>query len=105
MQKIVNWSKLASSVDTIVVLMGVERLESIANGLMEGGLTSDTPVAIIEWGTTKRQRNFIGKLGTIAKEAKERNVKPPAVIVIGEVVKLGEKLSWFKMHLRSKEEP
>jgi len=104
-ERVVNWSKLANSVDTIVILMGVEQLESIVNNLIEGGLDSNTPVAIIEWGTIKRQRCLIGKLGTIAKEAKEKNVKPPAVIVVGEVVKLGEKLSWFKMHLRSKEEP
>lgn len=104
-EKVVNWSKLPSSVDTIVILMGVERLESIANNLMEGGLDPNTPVAIIEWGTVKRQRSLIGKLGTIAREAKERNVKPPAVVVIGKVVKLGRKLSWFKMPLRSKEGP
>lgn len=99
-ETVVNWSKLAGSVDTIVILMGVESLESTANKLMEGGLNTNTPVAIIEWGTLKRQRSLIGKLGTIAKEAKERNVKPPAVIVIGEVVNLGRKLSWFKTSLR-----
>jgi len=63
---------------------------------MEGGLDPDTPAAIIEQGTSKKQRSLIGKLGTIAKEAKERNVKAPAVIVIGKVATLGEKLSWFK---------
>ena len=99
-EKIVNWSKLASSVDTIVVLMGVESLESIANNLMGGGLNPNTPVAIIERGTLKRQRILVGKIDTIAKEAKEKNVKPPAVIVIGEVVNLGRKLSWFKTPLR-----
>ncbi|MCP8321500.1 MAG: HemD protein, partial [archaeon] len=103
-ERVVNWSKLANSVDTIVILMGVVQLEYIANSLMEGGLDSNTPVAIIEWGTIKRQRSLIGKLGTIAKDAKERNVKPPAVIVVGEVVKLGRKLSWFKTPLCSKEE-
>lgn len=99
-ETVVNWSNLAGSVDTIVILMGVESLESTANKLMEGGLDPNTPVAIIEWGTLKRQRSLIGKLGRIAKEAKERNVKPPAVIVIGEVVNLGRKLSWFKKSLR-----
>jgi len=94
--KIVNWSKLASAVDTIVILMGVEAFESTAAKLMEGGLDPDTPAAIIEQGTSKKQRSLIGKLGTIAKEAKERNVKAPAVIVIGKVATLGEKLSWFK---------
>jgi uroporphyrin-III C-methyltransferase len=95
----INWSKLAGSVNTIVVLMGVGSLESIACDLIEGGLSPDVPVAVIEWGTLKTQRCIIGKLGTIAKEAKEKNVKPPAVIVIGEVVNLGRKLSWFKTPL------
>ncbi|MEM3437451.1 MAG: uroporphyrinogen-III C-methyltransferase [Nitrososphaerales archaeon] len=99
-ERVVNWSKLASSVDTIVILMGVEKLEFIINNLIEGGLNANTPVAIIEWGTMKRQRNLIGKLGNIVEEAKKKNVKPPAVIVIGEVVELGRKLSWFKMPLR-----
>lgn len=94
--KIIEWSKLASAVDTIVILMGVEPLESTAAKLMEAGLDPDTSAAIIEQGTSKKQRRLIGKLGTIAKEAKERNVKAPAVIVIGKVATLGEKLSWFK---------
>lgn len=97
--KIIKWSELASAVDTIVILMGVERLESTAAKLMEGGLDPDTPVALIELGTSKKQRSLIGKLGTIAKEAKERGVKAPAVIVIGKVATLGEKLSWFKKPL------
>lgn len=97
---LVNWSKLAGSVDTIVVLMGVGSLESTADDLIEGGLSPDVPVAVIEWGTLKKQRCVISKLGTVAKEAKDKNVKPPAVIVIGEVVNLGRKLSWFKTHLR-----
>jgi uroporphyrin-III C-methyltransferase len=99
-ERIVNWSKLASAVDTIVILMGVESLESIATKLMGGGLDPNVPVAVIERGTSKRQRSLIGRLGTIASEAKERNVKPPAVIVIGEVVNRGRTLSWFKTPLR-----
>lgn len=92
----IDWRKLAGSVETIVVLMGVGSLEFTAKNLMEGGLNPNMPVAVIEWGTLEKQRSLIGKLGTIAKEAKEENVKPPAVIVIGEVVNLGRKLSWFK---------
>lgn len=94
--KIIKWGELACAADTIVILMGVELLESTAAKLMEGGLNAETPVAIIEQGTSAKQRSVIGKLGTIAQTAKERNVKPPAVIVIGQVAKLGEKLSWFK---------
>ncbi|MEM3881708.1 MAG: uroporphyrinogen-III C-methyltransferase [Candidatus Bathyarchaeia archaeon] len=94
--KSINWAELARAVDTIVILMGVELLESTANKLMRGGLDAETPVAIIEQGTSAKQRSVIGKLGTIAQTAKERDVKPPAVIVIGQVARLGEKLSWFK---------
>jgi uroporphyrin-III C-methyltransferase len=96
-ERSVNWAGIAGSVDTIVILMGVESLESIANKLVEGGLNPNTPIAIIEQGTLKQQRIIVGKVDTIAKAAEEKNVKPPAVIVIGEVVNLGRKLSWFKM--------
>lgn len=92
----VDWSKLAKAVETLVIMMGVESLESITDKLMEGGLSNETPVAIIEQGTLETQRTLTGKLGTITKEAKAKSVKPPAVIVIGEVVCLGRKLSWFK---------
>ena len=92
----VNWGKLAAGVDTIVILMGMESLEAIVKKLMEDGLDPEKPVAIIERGTTKMQRSFIAKLNTIVDEAKKNDVKPPAVIVIGEVAELGRKLAWFK---------
>jgi uroporphyrinogen III methyltransferase/synthase len=92
----VNWADIAGSVDTIVILMGVGELEVTAKQLVDGGLNPNTPVALIEWGTLKQQRILTGKIGTIAEEAEKKNVKPPAVIVIGEVVNLGRKLSWFK---------
>lgn len=94
--KIVKWAELARAADTIVILMGVELLKFTVAKLMEGGLDPETPVAIIEQGTTAQQRSVVGKLGTIARLAKERGVKPPAVIVVGSVATLGEKLSWFK---------
>jgi uroporphyrin-III C-methyltransferase len=91
----IDWGSLAGSVDTIVVLMGVGSLAGTAESLMGGGLSPDLPVAVIEWGTTERQSYLIGKLGTIAEEARAKGVKPPAVIVVGKVVELGSKLSWF----------
>jgi siroheme synthase len=63
---------------------------------MDGGSDPSVPVAIIERGTSKQQRTITGTLGSIAKEAEEQKVQPPAVIVVGEVVNLGRKLSWFK---------
>ena len=95
-ERSVKWAEIAGSVDTIVVLMGVGELKSITGQLVEGGLKPDTPVALIEWGTLEKQRIITGKIGTIADEAAKRNVKPPSVVVIGEVVNLGRKLSWFK---------
>jgi uroporphyrin-III C-methyltransferase len=95
-EKQVNWKKLATSVDTIIILMGVGRLQSILNSLIEGGRDKKTPVAVIERGTTKHQRITVGRIGRMAKQAAKRKVKPPAVVVIGDVVKLQKELSWFK---------
>ena len=94
--KPVNWSKLANAVDTIVILMGIESLGAIVAKLIEGGLDPNRQVAIIQQGTTKAQKSILGKLSTIVDEAEKNNVKPPAVVVIGEVTELGRKLAWFK---------
>ena len=93
---IVDWKRLAGCVDTIIVLMGVGSLESTAMSLMAGGLGSDVPVAVVEWGTTNKQSCLVGTLGTIVELVKQNNVNPPAVVVIGNVVHLRSKLSWFK---------
>jgi uroporphyrin-III C-methyltransferase len=95
----INWAKIAEAVDTMVILMGVESLQAITEKLIKGGLKPDTPAAIIESGTLKNQRTIIGEIGTLATVAEEKQVKPPAVIVIGEVVNLGRKLAWFKKPL------
>jgi siroheme synthase len=98
-ERVINWAKIADAVDTMVILMGVESLQAITEKLIEGGLNPETPAAIIESGTLKNQRTIIGKIGTLAKDAEEKQVKPPAVIVIGEVANLGSKLAWFKKPL------
>ena len=92
----IKWSKIADSVDTIVILMGVESLASITKQMLDDGVNSDVPVALIQNGTLKEQRTIVGKIGTIADEAKKKGVRPPAIAIIGEVVRLGSKLSWFK---------
>jgi siroheme synthase len=83
----------------MVILMGVESLHAITEKLINGGISPQTPAAIIESGTLQQQRTIIGKIGTIAKMAEEKQIKPPAVIVIGEVANLGRKLAWFKKPL------
>lgn len=98
-EKPVDWVKIANAVDTMVILMGVESLEGIVSKLIEGGISSQKPVAIVESGTYPKQRTLIATLGTVVKEAEEAQIKPPSVIVIGEVALLGRKLSWFKKPL------
>lgn len=92
----VDWEKLAMAADTIVILMGVGRLDQITDALIRGGRDGRTPAAAIEWGTTSRQRTVEGTLGDIAVKVASGKVKPPAVVVVGDVVRLREKLSWFE---------
>ena len=91
----VSWNKLAKTVNTIVILMGVEQLESISYKLIKGGMSKELDVAIIQNGTTKKQKIVKGNLSNIVKKAQEREVKSPAIIIIGRVVSLHEKLAWF----------
>ena len=98
-EKPIDWVKIANAVDTMVILMGVESLTGIVTKLLDGGVSPEKPVAVIESGTYSTQRTLIANLGTIVKEAEAKNIKPPSVIVIGEVAELGRKLSWFKKPL------
>jgi len=94
--KKVDWKKLATAVDTIVILMGVSNLQAILQSLIDGGRSTETPVAIVERGTTKRQRITAGTIQTMTEQAVERRIQSPAVIIIGDVVNLQKELSWFK---------
>lgn len=83
-----DWAWLAKTKGTLVILMGVKNLSLISTFLQEHGKDSGTPVAVIERGMRADQRVTVGKLADIAEKAKMRGVKPPAVIVIGDVVRL-----------------
>lgn len=98
-EKVIDWVKIANAVDTMVILMGVESLDGIVGKLLEGGISPQKPVAMVESGTYPKQRTLIATLGTIVKEAEAKQIKPPSVIVIGEVANLGRKLAWFKKPL------
>ncbi|MBS7623229.1 uroporphyrinogen-III C-methyltransferase, partial [Candidatus Bathyarchaeota archaeon] len=93
--KPVDWEGLAKSVDTIVVLMAVSTLPTIVEALIRGGKDRETPVAVIENGTTQNQRVTTGTLHDIVEKAEKSGVKPPAVVVVGEVVKLRDELKWL----------
>ena len=92
----VKWKKLATSVDTIVIMMGLSRLEKICKELVLGGLYKKTPVAVIQNGTTSKHRMIKGNLSDIAKKVHKARIKPPSIIVIGKVVDLSEIISWRK---------
>lgn len=91
----VNWKKLPGAVDTIVVLMGIGQLEQISSDLMKGGMKGTTRVAIIENGTTEKQRVVTGTLATAARVAAKNGIRPPAIVVIGSVAALHRKIAWF----------
>jgi uroporphyrinogen III methyltransferase/synthase len=92
----VDWENVAKFFGTRVILMGVERIGKITAELMKHGLPDDTPVAMVRWGTTGKQQTITGTLATIADVADKADFKPPAVTVVGEVVRLRESLNWFE---------
>ena len=83
-----DWENLAKNPGTLVILMGVKNIPVITQSLITHGKSPDTPVAIIERGLRPDQSVTTGTLGSIADMAKLRNVKPPAIIVIGDVVRV-----------------
>ena len=88
-----SWDKLATGVDTLVILMGITNLPSIVNNIIRNGRSINTPVAVIQWGTTPEQKTVTGTLGNIVKRAKAEQIRPPAIIVIGDVVRLRPRLT------------
>lgn len=91
----IAWDKISTGIGTLVFFMGIINLPNIVKNLVNNGRDKKTPVAIIRWGTTYKQETVIGTLENIVDLAKERNIRPPAIIVVGDVVKLNEKLSWL----------
>ncbi len=92
----VDWALLARTPGTKIILMGLERLGAIAETLQAHGLSGATPAAVISWGTTDRQRTVTAPLADIARRAQDAGLVAPAVIVIGEVAALRERLNWFE---------
>jgi uroporphyrinogen III methyltransferase/synthase len=90
----VDWPALAH-VDTLVVLMGMEALPNVVDAVLAEGKPSDTPVALVRWGTRPDQETVSGDLTNIVARVKAAGLQAPAVTVIGPVVALREKLQWF----------
>jgi uroporphyrinogen III methyltransferase/synthase len=91
----VDWARLATAVDTLVVLMGVRSLPRVVAELVAHGRSPETPAALIRWGTTDAQETVVGTLGDIVERAAAARMEPPVVTVIGDVVRLRERLEWF----------
>jgi uroporphyrinogen III methyltransferase / synthase len=88
----IDWAGI-SHTGTIVFLMGVEHMAEIVQQLLAHGRSSDTPVAVIQEGTTRNQLVLVGTLTNIVEKA--QGIHPPAVLIVGEVVHLREQVDWF----------
>ena len=91
----VDWEKLATATDTIVFLMGIANLPAITANLVKYGRDPQTPAAVIRWGTKPEQRVLTTTVGTAAEDVVKNGLKPPAIFIVGEVVKLRDQLAWF----------
>ncbi len=91
-----NWEALAKGTGTLVFFMGVKNLANITQNLILAGMDKHKPAALIRWGTTCEQRTLCATLDTISQQARENEFSPPALLVIGEVVRLKKRLEWFE---------
>lgn len=92
----IDWEHLAKGTDTLCFYMGIRDLPMITSRLIEGGRPATTPVALVRWGTTPKQEVLTATLDTVVKAAEEAQFKAPAIIVVGDVVALRDKLQWFE---------
>jgi uroporphyrinogen III methyltransferase/synthase len=92
----IPWQDVALTGGTLVFVMGMTHLAEIVERLSGRGRPADTPVAVIRWGTYPGQRTVVGTLRTIVRETARVDMQPPGLIVVGEVVRLRERLNWFE---------
>ncbi len=91
-----NWEQLAQPNQTVVFYMGLLGLPVICKSLIEHDVSPDMPIALVQQGTTEKQKVFTGTLATIEEIVEREKPKPPTLIIVGEVVELEKKLSWYK---------
>ncbi|UCE90441.1 MAG: uroporphyrinogen-III C-methyltransferase, partial [Pseudomonadota bacterium] len=90
-----NWPALAQPDQTIVFYMGLKGVEPICRELMSHGMVASTPAALVQQGTTQNQRVYIGDLESLPGLVSHHDVKPPTLIIVGDVVTLHDSLAWF----------
>jgi uroporphyrinogen III methyltransferase/synthase len=91
-----RWESLATATDTLVVLMGTRTMPELVQRLQSHGRPPDTPVAVVRWGTTPEQETVTGTLADIVARVEKAGLRPPTVVVVGEVVRLRRQLLWFE---------
>lgn len=91
-----NWESLAKGIDTIAFYMGISNLPYIAENLIKHGKPADTPVILIRWGTFSRQETLEGTLSDIANKAKAEKFANPAITLVGDIVSVRKRLTWFE---------
>jgi uroporphyrin-III C-methyltransferase/precorrin-2 dehydrogenase/sirohydrochlorin ferrochelatase len=91
-----DWPALARPRQTVVVYMGLLGLPVLCAGLVAHGLPADTPAAVVQQGTTREQRVVTGTLRTLAGQVADAMLTPPTLIIIGDVVRLRERLNWYR---------
>lgn len=91
----INWEKLATAVDTLVILMGMQNLAATIIKLIEHGRSPQTPVAVIQEGTSPQQKTATGTLIDIIDKVTEQGITSPAIVIVGEVVTMRQKIGWF----------
>jgi uroporphyrinogen III methyltransferase/synthase len=92
----IAWDKIATGAGTLVFFMGVKNLPEICRKLIENGRAADTPIALVRWGTTPLQQTVAGTLSDIVEKVRAANLQPPAIIIVGEVVKCRDQMNWFE---------
>ena len=90
-----DWAALAKTGGTLVALMGWATLPGIVQTLRENGMSGETPVALVQWGTWSRQRTITGELANIVERGKQAGIGAPVIVVIGEVARLRNEIAWF----------
>jgi len=91
-----NWPALVQPNQTIVFYMGLQGVQAICEGLLSHGMVAHTPAALVQQGTTRHQRVFIGSIETLPDLVQRSQVKAPTLIIVGDVVRLHERLNWFE---------
>jgi uroporphyrin-III C-methyltransferase/precorrin-2 dehydrogenase/sirohydrochlorin ferrochelatase/uroporphyrin-III C-methyltransferase len=98
-----DWHRLADPDQTLAIYMGLANLSHICQRLINAGLAAATPAAVIENGTTQKQRSLITTLSALPDRVRENEMRPPVLVVIGRVVTMADRLNWFKPAIVGKE--